>query len=112
MRMATTTRPYRKVARAVGEGRTRTALLDAAEAAFRESGWEQASLEAIAHRAGVTKQTLLRHFGSKDGLREAASRRALAAVSAQRLAAPTDDVAGAVDNLLEHYAAYGEMSLR
>ena len=31
----------------------------------------ESSLESIAQSAGVTKQTLLRHFGSKDGLLEA-----------------------------------------
>jgi AcrR family transcriptional regulator len=105
-------RSYTKVARAAAEEATRAALLDAAEATFYEGGWTRTSLERIAVRGGTTKQTLLRHFGSKDGLLEAAYRRAMDRVRAQRFAAPPDDVEAAVDNRLDHYAAVGEASLR
>jgi AcrR family transcriptional regulator len=108
----TDTRTYTKVARAAAQDRTRAALLDAAEEAFLEGPWEQASLEAIAARAGVTKQTLLRHFGSKDGLLEQAYERAFQRVRAERLGAPTDDLEGAVDNLLDHYEQHGEHALK
>jgi AcrR family transcriptional regulator len=108
----TETRTYTQVARAAAQDRTRTALLDAAEEAFFDGPWEQASLEAIAARAGVTKQTLLRHFGSKDGLLEQAHGRAFERVRAERLRAPTDDVEGAIDNLLDHYERYGERAMR
>jgi AcrR family transcriptional regulator len=106
------TRTYTKSARAVGEERTRTALLDAAQEAFFSSSWDQVSLETIAGRAGVTKQTLLRHFGSKDGLLEQGFLRGFERVRAQRMAAPAGDVEGAVDNLLDHYAEYGEQGLK
>ena len=106
------TRTYTKVARAAAQDRTRTALLDAAEEAFYAGSWEQASLEAIAARAGVTKQTLLRHFGSKDGLLEQAYERAFERVRAERLSAPADDIDGAIDNLLDHYERHGERALK
>lgn len=106
------TRTYTKVARAEREEKTRTALLDAAEELFFSVEWEDLTLDAIARRAGVTKQTLLRHFGSKDGLLEQAYKRADAAIVAQRMSAPTDDIEGAVDNLLDHYDAVGPRSLR
>jgi AcrR family transcriptional regulator len=61
-------RPYKKVAREQSEQRTRDALLDAADEEFDEGRWRRSSLDAVAAKAGVTKQTLLRHFGSKDGL--------------------------------------------
>jgi AcrR family transcriptional regulator len=105
-------RPYTQVKRAAASERTRTALLDAAEAVFLAGEWEPSSLEGIAARAGTTKQTLLRHFGSKAGLLEAGMERGLARVGEQRLAAPTDDIDGAVANLLEHYAERGEEALR
>ena len=105
-------RAYTKAARAAAEEATRTALLDAAEEAFFDPGWDRATLASIAARAGVTKQTLLRHFGSKDGLLEAAFARAFERVRAQRFAAPGDDVEAAIDTLLEHYAEFGERSLR
>ena len=61
-------RPYKQVARAEARQRTRDALLDAAIEEFTQGRWEKASLQALANGAKVTKQTLLRHFGSKDGL--------------------------------------------
>jgi AcrR family transcriptional regulator len=105
-------RSYTQVSRAEASDRTRAALLDAAGAAFFSGAWEQESLEAIAARAGVTKQTLLRHFGSKAGLLEAGARRGLESVGAQRLSAPTDDIDGAVANLLDHYEDRGEEGLK
>lgn len=99
---------YTQVARAESEARTREALLDAAEVAFFESDWNRESLVSIAERAGVTKQTLLRHFESKDGLLREAYLRAYSRVEQQRLLAPQDDIAGAVSNLLDHYYELGD----
>jgi AcrR family transcriptional regulator len=106
------TRPYTKVARAETEERTRAALLDAAERLFFERGLEAMSLGAVAADAGVTKQTLLRHFGSKDGLLEHAFARAFDNVRDQRWDVPGDDVEQAVDNLLAHYDAVGGRALK
>ncbi len=91
---------------------TRAALLDAAEAELHGERWERASLETLARRAGVTKQTLLRHFGSKDGLLMQALGRGVAELLDQRLRGPSGDVAGAVESLLDHYEVWGERSLR
>ena len=109
--MTTVTRRYTKVARARSEERTRAELLDAAERAYFSGSWEKTTLEDIAAEAGTTKQTLLRHFGSKDGLVKAGSERAFARISEQRMAAPTNDIAGAIDNLLDHYYEVGEQAL-
>ena len=106
------TRPYVKVVRAEAEQRTRAALMDAATRVFFEEDWERTSLAQIAAEAGVTKQTLLRHFGSKDGLAEACFERAMAEVGSQRSEAPVGEVAGAVDNLLDHYEAVGDRALK
>jgi AcrR family transcriptional regulator len=105
-------RTYVKVARARAEEQTRTALLDAADEAFLSGPWGQVPLEAIARSAGVTKQTLLRHFGSKDALLEQVLLRAVAGVEEQRLSAPNDSIAGAVDNLLDHYEVVGGRAMR
>ena len=105
-------RTYTKVARAEAEQQTRAALIAAADEAFLSGPWEQVSLESIAQSAGVTKQTLLRHFGSKDGLLEQTLRLAIPEVEKQRLSAPTDDIPGAVDNLLDHYEQRGGRAMR
>ena len=100
------------MARARTRQRTRDALLDAAAEEFYEGRWQQVSLEALAKDAGVTKQTLLRHFGSKEELLLQALLRAYEKVHDQRWSAPRGDVAGTVDNLLDHYEAWGERALR
>lgn len=112
MKVGQTRRRYTQVARAAAQQRTRDALLDAAEREFFSGAWQRASLGGIATSAGVTKQTLLRHFGSKEGLLEEAMRRGLAEVRDQRWSAPRDDVEGAVENLLDHYERWGERALR
>jgi AcrR family transcriptional regulator len=91
---------------------TRAALLDAAEAELHGERWGKVSLETLARRAGVTKQTLLRHFGSRDGLLMQALGRGVGELLEQRLGSPSGDVAGAVQSLLDHYETWGERSLR
>jgi AcrR family transcriptional regulator len=105
-------RPYKKVAREQAQQRTRDALLDAADDEFYSDRWQKTSLQELSKKAGVTKQTLLRHFGSKDGLLIQALMRGAAQIRDQRWSFPAGDVAGAVDNVLDHYEAWGERSMR
>jgi AcrR family transcriptional regulator len=105
-------RPYKQVAREQGQQRTRDALLDSAVDEFYKGRWQKTSLEALSKKAGVTKQTLLRHFGSKDGLIEAAIRHASEIVRKERAQAPIGDVPGAVRNLVDHYERWGDLVMR
>lgn len=43
----------------------REAILDAARAAFADTGYHETSLDAVAEQAGVSKALLYEHFGSK-----------------------------------------------
>lgn len=47
---------------------TRRLILKCANALFHERGYAATTLEDIADRAAVHKQTVLRYFGSKDGI--------------------------------------------
>jgi AcrR family transcriptional regulator len=105
-------RPYKQGARALAQERTRDALLDAADEELSRGGWSKTSLDKLAGKAGVTKQTALRHFGSKEGLIEAAIRRTSEIVRKERARAPVGDVPGAVRNLLEHYERWGALVMR
>lgn len=105
-------RPYKQVARAQARERTRDALLDSANDEFFGGDWSKVSLDSLSAKAGVTKQTLLRHFGSKDGLLMQALVRGATQVHDQRWKAPRGDIAGTVDNLLDHYEDWGERSMR
>ena len=46
--------------------RSRKLILDAANAAFRETGFAATSMEEIANRAGLTRKTVYNLFASKD----------------------------------------------
>jgi len=48
----------------------RAQLLDVARALFAERGFEAASIEEVAARAGVSKPIVYEHFGSKEGIYE------------------------------------------
>ena len=99
-------------ARAEGAQRTGQRILQAATALFAEQPYEALTLKAVAQRADVTFQTVLRRFGSKEQLLAAAARAGRAEVVAQRAEAPVGDVVGVVRNLFDHYEAWGRVSLR
>ena len=105
-------RPYVMTARAESTRRTGERILDAAMALFWEQPTDQLSLEAVAHRADVSVQTIIRRFGGKDGLMAAAGQREAARIGAQRGEAPVGDVAAAVHVLVDHYEEMGERVLR
>lgn len=48
-----------------GRPETRTAILDAARILFEEQGYFGTGLEAVARRAGVSRQAIYLHFSSK-----------------------------------------------
>lgn len=66
--METRADPTRTGRRRVGRAERELQILDAAVAVFSERGFQNASMDAVAERVGVTKPVLYTHFGSKDGL--------------------------------------------
>ena len=105
-------RSYRMDARAAAAAATATRILDAAEALFWERSMQEITLEQVAGRAGVTVQTVIRRFQSKDRLFEAAAERQTARIVAQRDAAPPGDLAAAVRILVDHYEELGDRVIR
>lgn len=105
-------RAYRQVARAVSTEETRTAILDAVDATFLPHPDRTLSLEAVAERAGTTVQTVLRHFGSKGGLFEAAARRGFEKVRSDRDEVPAGDPEAIVAYLARHYEEMGPTVLQ
>ncbi|HEX3736776.1 MAG TPA: helix-turn-helix domain-containing protein [Solirubrobacterales bacterium] len=102
-----TTRTYRQTRRADATERTRAAILAAAQAGFRENPQRDPSLEAVAARAGVSTRTVIRQFGSKEGLLEAAITVGIEQAAVTRRAAP-GDAEGAVNRIVDHYEAMGD----
>lgn len=112
MEVRTPSRPYRQVARAQATKQTRLALFDAARQVFFTGRLDETSLEEIAAMADTTKQTLLRHFGSRQGLVDAASHYWTNQLLEGRNQAPAGDIPGIVDVLLSHYDDVGDAVLR
>lgn len=104
----TDTRPYRMGRRAEAFAETRQAILDAAN----EIRDPRTPLSVIADKAGVSERTVLRHFGSRDGLVAAAIEEGTRRDEAERFAAPAGDVAAAVASLVAHYETAGDRILR
>jgi AcrR family transcriptional regulator len=105
-------RPYRMRARAEAAAETRRRILGAVIELHGERFFDQVSLEDIAERAGVTVQTVIRRFGNKEQLIEAAAEEGKKQVERQRDQAPVGDIVGAVENLVDHYEEWGESALR
>jgi AcrR family transcriptional regulator len=99
-------------ARAESTAQTQGRILRAVLELHVERFHDQITLEDIARRAGVTVQTVLRHFGTRERLVAAAAEQATRDVVEQRSAAPVGDVDGAVENLLDHYEEWGRSALR
>ncbi|HEX2086474.1 MAG TPA: helix-turn-helix domain-containing protein [Solirubrobacteraceae bacterium] len=112
MNLVVAKRPYRMTARADAAAATAARILDAASEVFWERPTERISLEAVARRAGVTKQTVLRRFGSKSDLLAAALEREAERVRRERADASPGDVPGAVRVLVAHYERTGDAVLR
>lgn len=68
----------------------RAAILEAAVALFLERGFARTSIDAVAHAAGVGKQTVYSHFSEKEALFLAAVDRARATSESAEHEAPPD----------------------
>ena len=90
---------------------TRERILRAAYDQWAERPYDQVSIEAIAKSAGVSRQTVIRQFGTKDEL-------AFAVVDWQKphegafRAAEAGDIDGAIARLVERYETMGDANVR
>lgn len=100
------------VRRAEAVDRTRTAILDAATALFWDEPSRELTLEAIAARSGVTVQTVIRHFGGRDGVFEAAVHREISRVRDERDPRRVSTAGEAVAQLVAHYERTGDQAIR
>jgi AcrR family transcriptional regulator len=105
-------RQYRMRARAESSAATRERILDAGEVAFDELRFDEITLAWVAERAGVSVQTVIRHFGTKDGLFMAILGRTGAKMAGDRDVPPGATVKEVVDILIDHYEEFGGRVLR
>jgi AcrR family transcriptional regulator len=105
-----TRRSYSMGARAESVTATRAAIVRATIQTCFSARSLDVTLVDVAARAGVSVQTVLRHFGSRDGLFDVAAAQAQAEVLDERRPV-TDDVEGALTALVAHYELRGDFVL-
>lgn len=105
-------RSYDSPKRASSAAETGRRILQATEDLFMEGPLADVTLKAVASRAGVTVQTVIRRFGDREGLINATAESASARVMSQRDAAPAGNVPAAIGNLLDHYETTGALALK
>lgn len=107
-----TARPYRMAARAEATQASQARVLDVALRLFTDKPYDDVSLDEIATKAGVTKRTVLRNFGSKGSLLLAANEHAGREEMRHRDEAPVGDVPTAVALVVASYERFGPNRLR
>lgn len=107
----TSTRGYRMSARATSAAQTRARILRAVIDAAQEKLTLEIRLDDVARRAETTVQTVLRHFGSREKLLDAAIVAGAADIAAER-AVDSGDVDSGFRRLLDHYETRGDFVTR
>jgi AcrR family transcriptional regulator len=105
-------RAYVMHARAASADATRQRILDAATTEVWNRRSSEVRLEDVADRAKVTVQTVLRVFGSRARLLDAAWEAAGARIRKQREAAAPGDIPGTIKALFDHYEDMGDFVIR
>jgi AcrR family transcriptional regulator len=105
-------RRYHMTARAESAARTAQRILEAAAALFLTRDYDELTLQAVADGAGVTLQTVLRRFGSKDRLVDAVAAMRLPDVRRSRQVAHPGDAGEAVRTLTASYEAVADINWR
>lgn len=104
-------RPYRQAARAEAMEATRRRIVAAFLGFARDCWLHEITLDAVAKEAGVTVQTVIRHYGGKDGLIEAAHQLFIKEIP-ERRAVPPGAVDQALAALVADYELTGDVVIR
>jgi AcrR family transcriptional regulator len=107
-----TARTYSMELRAAAAEATHERILEAAGDAFLEDWYDAVTLASIANRAGVSGQTILNHFGSKEALFAAVHERFHRGIVSRRYTPEPGDVDGTIDALLDDYEITGDAVVR
>src|SRR5262245_20441343 len=113
--MKATARPYRQRSRAAAAEANTERIMRAAVELFVEVPFEQLTLAAVAERAGVGLQTVIRRVGTKDGLVRAVGDWVGPQIMASRGRPSSLDpaaVAAAVASQYERWGAFIERTVR
>ena len=98
-------------ARAAAAEATGEAILEAAKEAFSTKPFDRVTLNDVASASGVSVQTVIRRFGSKEQLFAAVGEREGSRIRTSREVPADASFATALDVLLVHYEADGDVVL-
>lgn len=109
-----TPRPYTMRARAAAAHETRERIIGAMLALCIDRWYDEVTLHDVAAHAGVAVQTVINHFGTKEGLLAAMldDPRTQHEFGGQRSKAAPGDIPAAIDLLLEDYEHRGDAAIR
>ena len=110
--MKTKKKPYSMELRAAAAEATTARILSAAAGSFLEGWYDDVTIAAIAERAGVSGQTVINHFGSKEDLATAAYEHLGKEITLRRYVPEPGDLHGALDALVEDYEITGDAVIR
>jgi AcrR family transcriptional regulator len=99
-------------ARAEAVEATRERIAGAAMDRFLAQPYDDVTIASVAREAGVSHQTLLNHFESKEGLFAAAADRFSADIESMREGRPTPDPESVVGILMEQFEHSGDGNVR
>jgi len=92
--------------------KSRQEIIRAVTRLWKEQPTRDITLQLVAREAGVTTRTILRKFGSREGLLSETMSQEAARISAERGKATPGDVKGILKALLDSYEYMGELALR
>jgi AcrR family transcriptional regulator len=107
-----TKRTYRGTIQAEVAALTRQRIILSTLRLVEEEWIEDVTLQRIAKDAGVTVQTILRHFGDKEGLLRAGAEVVKQGTILERDVVPVGDLDAIVDYLVNHYEEVGDRMMR
>ena len=110
--MKSASRTYTMRARAEAVEATRERIARAAMQRFLSEPFDEVTIASVARDAGVSHQTLLNHFESKDGLFAAAAERFSADLAASREGHAASDPDSVVALLMEQFERSGDGNVR
>ena len=105
-------RTYDMTSRAAAAEATRERILEAAAELILTHWYDDVTIAAVARGAGVSGQTVLNHFASKERLLAAVHARIGQELVAKRYSARPGDVASIVEALLDDYEVTGDAIVR
>ncbi len=107
-----TTRPYQMDKRSEMSAKTAQDIVKAVISLWHELPLKEITLEKIAARAGVTTRTIMRRFGSKEGLFKACLQNKVSDYQSQREKAEVGNIEVSVSFLLKDYEAHGDALIK